>query len=184
MALSSMPSMLPADAFPSYALHTSPVLPEAPCSVNGFFKVAGYDREFQATGRGLTALEAATNLHETIAATRHALAPAAPPTRTERLAALMAIRLEQIGAIEDLSARQKALERMTRVSALVLADAVQAGEMPGTYTVASLTSEAVYQVVGKTCTCKDYGKHASDEHTYCCKHVGALKLFRRLEMTA
>ena len=47
-------SLVPAALLPSVPPHA-----EAPCSVNGYFKVEGYADRFQATGRGATASEAA-----------------------------------------------------------------------------------------------------------------------------
>ena len=74
------------------------VLPEVPCSVNAFFEVAGM--KAQATGRGWTPSEAATNLRDTIAETKAVLAPpAAPESLAKRLSHYAACAMQK--AIEE-----------------------------------------------------------------------------------
>ena len=172
-------SVVPAALLPIVPAHT-----EAPCSVNGYFKVEGYADRFQATGRGATASEAARNLQATIAETRLALeapAPAPPvPSREERLAALLACGLKKATA----QANWGLIERLSKAAALVLSGAVMPGEREGLLTVASSTQVSTWYEVehGKTCSCPDFArKSRTTEGQYRCKHLLASLLYARLE---
>lgn len=160
------------------ATPATPAQPEAACSVNVFFEVEGYGRA-QATGRGSTASEAATNLHATITATKQALE--APPVVSQeaRLGALLTCGLKKAVTKQDWGL----VERLTKAAALVLAEAVSPGEREGMLAVKSLTHpEQYYEVDGTACSCKDYEhRHAQGEKTFFCKHALAVLLYRRLE---
>lgn len=186
MALRTLPGTINCRNLSPLALHVgtrpaaaTPMLPEAPCSVNGFFEVEGYGR-LQATGRGITPQDAAQNLADTMAATREALAPPAaePKTREAQVAELLACWLGKAVARKDFGL----VERLSKGAALVLAGMVELGNRPGVLAVRSASSpETWYEVEGRTCTCQDYACHVrKGEPEYACKHITAAAMWQRL----
>lgn len=165
--------------------HTAPsvipagpaLLPEASCSVNLRFAVGPYGQMAQATGRGMTAAEAARNLRETMEATRAELAPPPPPTREARLAQLLACGLTRAVAKGD----GGLVERLAKAAALVLSGAVEPTERAQALAVRSQRDMNVwYTVEGLACSCPDWGKRRGDETPYHCKHRLAVWLWRQL----
>lgn len=153
-------------------------LPEAACSVNLFFEIDVRYGKAQATGRGATPAEAARNLHETIEATRQALAPQLP-TREEALAALLAKGLAKAVSKEDWGL----CERLSKSAALLLSGAVQPTDSPAITAVRSATHpDTWYEVAGTVCSCKNSVQHvqAGDSH-YLCKHALAVLLARKID---
>lgn len=146
------------------------MLPEAPCSVNMKFAVGVTGECAQATGRGATAQEAATNLKATVDATRAAFAPPAPLSREEQVGRLLACGLSKAVAKGD----TQLCERLMKGALLVLAGAVEPGNRGGVMAVRSQRDSATwYEVEGRTCSCPDARRHQQDEARYCCKHVCA-----------
>lgn len=151
-------------------------LPEAACSVNGFFTVNGWTRDFQATGRGATPQEAAHNLKATMVATQEALAPIPPPTREERLASLLACGLTRAVSKGDTGL----VERLAKAAALVLSDAVEPTERVQAMAVRSAHQpDTWYTIEGISCSCPDWERHR-EEGGYCCKHRLAVWMHRKL----
>ena len=154
-----------------------PVFPEAPCSINGFFTIPGFARDFQATGRGTTATEAARNLATTMAATREALAPAPAPTREAQVAALLAKGLACAAAKHDTAL----VDRLSKAAYLVLSDAVQTTDSPAVMAVRSMSIlDITYEVTGTVCTCPAWGKAARAGTPHVCKHGLAVAMTARL----
>src|ERR1043166_10055323 len=120
----TVPALMPTALLPS-----SPApMPEAACSVNGYFHIDGYADRFQATGRGHSAADAARNLADTIRATRAALeTPPPPPSREARLSALLACGLRKAVAKHDYDL----VGRLSKAAAVVLSGAVSKGEREG-----------------------------------------------------
>jgi hypothetical protein len=149
-----------------------PVLPEAPCSINGHINIAG--TTVQITGRGANGEEAAHNFKATLAAMQPVPAPEpVPPTREQRLAALLACGLAKAVANADMPL----VERLAKAAALVLADAIEPGNRAGLLAVRSQSNPATYyEVDGKHCTCPDSERHQERA----CKHVLAVALVARL----
>lgn len=154
-----------------------PAFPEAPCSVNGFFTVPGFARDFQATGRGTTSGEAARNLAATMAATREALAPSPAPGREAHIAVLLAKGLACAAAKKDTALA----ERLSKAAYLVLSDAVQSTDRPAVMAVRSMTSQdTIYEVTGTVCTCPAWAKAARAGTPQPCKHGLAVAMAARL----
>lgn len=171
-----------------HATQPTPLLPEAPCSVNLFFEVQGYGKA-QATGRGTTPQEAVANLQGTIQATRAALAtraaietppaPPAPPSREAQLATLLTCGIQRALSKGDMGL----IERLSKAMVLVLSDAVTPGMHEATWTVRSeANSDTSYEVShGGACTCKDWKhRNKTGESTYRCKHILAVLFTERL----
>ena len=152
-------------------------LAEAPCSVNLKFAIGACGQMVQATGRGLTGAEAAKNLRETIEATKHALAPPAPPTREECLQQLYAKGLACAKSRNDFALAQ----RLGKAMALVTFGLVEPDHSPGTYVVRSEgTPDTWYAVdVQGHCSCPDAAYHPKRP----CKHVLALTMWQRLAVS-
>lgn len=156
-------------------------VPEAACSVNGYFKLDGYPERFQATGRGLTPAEAAANLRGTIEATRAALAPVPnePPVRSKptRLSILLACWLEKAWDHgEDAMG-----DRIIKAAHLIRNGAVYVGNREGLMTVRSQRNpETWYDVENGQCTCKDWTAHVQAGKKAHCKHTFAVQMYLRL----
>lgn len=176
----------------SIATHTETVKPQSPeatHSVNLFFKVEGYERDAQATGRGATAPEAAQNLLDVITETRRLLAPpvpnepmpvpAEPPVLSfyQRLSRMVACGLEKAWARGD----EALEERLIKAERLVRACALEATDLEGAFAVRSLSNpETWYNVDGKGCSCPDHKRHVEDTVKYHCKHSLAMLMFIKL----
>src|ERR1043166_2134674 len=141
----TVPALMPTALLPS-----SPApMPEAACSVNGYFHIDGYADRFQATGRGHNAADAARNLADTINATRAALeTPPPPPSREERLSALLACGLTKAVAKHDYDL----VCRLSKAAALVLSGAVEPTASPAVMAVRSQAHpEAWFEGGGAVC---------------------------------
>ena len=156
-------------------------LPEAACSVNGYFHIQGYSDRFQATGRGFTPDEAVKNLAETMQKTRAILAPPPLATREERLA-----RLYTSGIVRALALKDSGLvQRITKAFLLYTSGALQPTDSPVVYTVHSQTGEdTIYEVTGNrhtgyVCVCQDWTRH-QEEKGYACKHSLVVMFEHRL----
>lgn len=149
--------------------------PEALCSVNMHFAVAGYGTA-QATGRGATPQEAVKNLTGTMAATITALATPEPTpmNRYEKLGRLITCGLQK--AQDD----PKLTERFLKAVQLVTLGHVTSEPENGMYAVQSQTDETRYYANATRCTCPDRRKH-EDEPDYKCKHSLAVCLTAKLE---
>lgn len=135
-------------------------LPDAPCSVNLFFKLDGYPREAQATGRGWTPAEAADNLAATIEQVRARLAPPPAPTLAERIGKELSRALEKVG--HD---REKWL-RCSDAALMVIRGAVYAEA--GGYVVWDNGEAVPYHLAQcGPCTCNDAQAHAGKTPYYC-----------------
>jgi hypothetical protein len=162
---------------PDLTLPTTPPFPEAPCSVNGYFHLAGFSDRFQATGRGTSPQEAAANLRGTIAATQAALETPVVLSREERLSALLDCGLLRAAHKGDYGL----CERLKKGAALVTAGAVSPGERDGMLAVQSQSTPAHwYEVDGHACSCPDWEFHARQGKHQHCKHVLATMLYARL----
>ena len=166
--------------------HGPALLPEAPCTMNGFVKIGRHEtRDHQCTGRGTTPEEAAANFFGCIEALEagyaaRATRTAAPPplaSRTQRLGLLLACGLEKAVGKGD----WKLVERLGKAAALVLAGRVVQTE-ESIYQVRSQAEPetTAYTVAGRDCTCQDARKHETDETAYWCKHTCAAVLFHKL----
>ncbi|HEY5865106.1 MAG TPA: SWIM zinc finger family protein [Candidatus Tectomicrobia bacterium] len=159
------------------AMTTPPALPESPCSVNVFFEIEGYGRA-QATGRGLTADEAASNLRETVMATKKALE--APPvvSMEARLGALITCGMQRATKKGDWAL----VEKLANAAAIVLSGAVEPGEREGLTAVRSQKNpETWYSVEENTCTCPAWEHAVRKGEKQPCKHVLAAHLSARLK---
>ena len=174
----TVPALVPAALLPS----SPALLPEAACSVNGYFHIDGYADRFQATGRGHNAADAARNLADTIHATRAALeTPPPPPSREERLSALLACGLRKAVAKHDYDL----VCRLSKAAALVLSGAVEPTASPAVMAVRSQAHpETWYEVGGAVCSCPDSQKHARNGEKYLCKHGLAVAMMAKLEANA
>ena len=170
----TVPALVPTAVLPS----SLAPLPEAACSVNGYFHVEGYTDRFQATGRGHNAEDAARNLADTIRATRAALETPPPPSREVRLSALLACGLTKAVVKHDYDL----VCRLSKAAALVLSGAVEAGEREGMLAVRSQEdANQYYAVDGMQCSCPDWERHARKGDKLHCKHILATMFWRRLE---
>jgi hypothetical protein len=171
----TVPALVPTALLPN----RSAALPEAACSVNGYFHINGYADRFQATGRGHSAEEAAHNLAATIRATKATLeTPPLPPSSEERLSALLACGLRKAVAKQD----YELVCRLSKAAALVLSGAVEPGEREGMLAVRSQQDASQYYAVdGTQCSCPDWERHARKGDKLHCKHVLATMFWRRLE---
>ena len=161
------------------------LLPDVPCSVNGFFEVEGYGR-LQATGRGWTPEEAAENLIGTMDAVRQRLAPV-EPSSVEKVGTTLACWLTKAINREDWGL----VERLSKGAAIVLAGHCEPGNTPQSIAVKSqsATETTWYEVElhkgTSVCSCKDYEHslrklvEAGHEASYACKHICAAALWQR-----
>jgi hypothetical protein len=163
-------------------LHLSQPLPEASCSTNAFVEIAG--TRHQVTARGTSPAEMADNYFASVEALQALYAarqvaeasplppslPSLPVTRVHAMGFLLAKALHK--AVED--GDPSRLDRLCKGAAIMLADGVQPGTVPDTWTVQSQSSDhTAYAVSGKLCSCTDASKHRA-EAAYHCKHVLAV----------
>lgn len=162
---------------PPASIPIPPTFPEASCSVNGFFTVSGFTRDFQATGRGHTDKEAAHNLAATMAATRAALAPPQPPSREMQIAAFLAKGLASAVDKQDTAL----VDRLAKAAYLVLSGAVQSTDCKAVMAVKSMKDADIsYEVTGTVCTCPAWTYAARTGTSTPCKHVLAVAMVARL----
>lgn len=159
-----------------------PVLPEAPCSVNGFFHVAGYERDFQATGRGRTPQEAVEHLQGTITMTQQALGvprPALPATQPLTRLEVLALCLAKGLARAQAEANVPLADRLLKGMQIALADDFErneAGQIIGVYSQRDGISVYVLESQGR-CRCPSAEKLAKGD----CKHRLAYCLAQKAE---
>ena len=152
-----------------------PRLPEAPCSITGKITIDCTGHQVQITGRGLNGNDAARNYAETLSAIRIALAPPAPPTRQERLAALLMKGLACAVERKDFALAQ----RLGKAAALVAFEMVEPGHVAGTYVVRSQTTPDTWHEIDEhgQCDCRWAQFHPEEP----CTHRLAYSLWQRLE---
>jgi hypothetical protein len=173
---------VPTPVPPALRANSPAPLPEAACSVNGYFHIDGYADRFQATGRGHSAADAARNLADTIRATRAALeTPPPPPSREQRLSALLACGLTKAVAKHDYDR----VCRLSKAAALVLSGAVEPTASPAVMAVRSQAHpETWYEVSGAVCSCPDSVKHVRNGEKYLCKHGLAVAMMTKLDVNS
>ncbi len=151
------------------------MLPESPCSVNTFIEIEGVGR-VQVTSRGFTAVDAAANLRDTIAATRQALAPQ-PPT----IGALLEAACIKAIAQQDDGLAAKAVQ----AALLVLRGAVTPPNVVQGVWLVQGSAELPYVVDlhdvdapgGRSCNCPDWThRNGPDKEPHACKHICATML--------
>lgn len=154
------------------------LLHEAPCSMTARLLVPAISRDaILVTGRGLTGAEAARNLQESCAALQEAPAPTPPPSREQRLSALLTKGLVCAASKGDLDL----VTRLSKAAYLVLTDAVEPGNTAGQLVVRSETHpETWYEITGKMCTCPDWERAAKKNEPRPCNHVLAVLMTAKL----
>lgn len=158
----------------------SPVLPEAPASLNVYVEVPGLGR-VQATGRGTSGADAARMLRESVEALRAEFAPPPLPSRAERAAALLACGTAKALAAEDYGL----LDRLSKAYVLVVRGLVEDTDTPAVKAVRSLSQPGTWYeitVPGLVCTCPDYEhRHRDGDSKHLCKHSLATWMAGRLD---
>lgn len=155
-------------------MEMSRMLPETPCSVNVRFSLKGYCDSAQATGRGWTPAEAASNLKATIDATRAALEAPTLPT----LGSLLEKGLACAVTRND----PKLAQRLMKAAWYVQQGAVTCDpDGPQWHVQGSQeTPYIVYTTPSlRSCSCPDWEKRGRETGTLCC-HLLSTVMFQKI----
>ena len=153
-------------------------LAEAPVSITAHILVTAISRDtLLVTGRGVTAQEAVTNLHEAIAAVK---AQPQPLSLVDKIAPLLAISLKdacEYGHAHDLA-------RIINAATIVLRGTIeQHDSAPASASVRSSTHANLWHTcIDNVCSCPDWGRHKHQgQDTYVCQHLLAVQWWRSMQ---